>query len=286
VDLEKRHAMVPSCRLQHLAVRGGHPMTTEDFIGELFYRVDEAMKSMSKHPLANLWPSEIVTLGVLFAPKGSGNRAFYRWLSRDGRPLFPALPERTRLFRLLATHRACTDEFLATPSVLGVIDSYGVALLHPRREGRSIQQIGRKGKANPRWLVGGKLCVLLNKLGLVVAWDGAEAAAPDTAFHPLIETFEDARIVLSDSAFHAKEGDPANLRLGARGLWNTRMLVETVLSIVTGVCHLKKVAQRTWAAFQTRLAFTLATFNLLAQWHGLTPDAQGFVHLSLAEFSL
>src|SRR5438105_2474006 len=64
------------------------------------------------------------------------------------------------------------------------------------------------------------------------------------------------------------------------------MLVETVLSMVTGVCHLKKVAHRTWATFQARLAFTLATFNLLVQWHGLQPDAQGFIHLSLAEFSL
>ena len=42
------------------------------------------------------------------------------------------------------------------------------------------------------------------------------------------------------------------------------MLVETVLSMVTGVCYLKKVAHRTWAVFQTRLAFTLATFNLLS----------------------
>jgi len=98
-------------------------MTTEDFISELFYRVDEAMKEYPKHPLANLWPSEIVTLGLLFALKGVGNRAFYRWLTRDWRKLFPALPERTRLFRLLAIHRTWTDEFLAMPSVLGVVDS-------------------------------------------------------------------------------------------------------------------------------------------------------------------
>ncbi len=51
-------------------------MTTEDFISELFYRVDEARKDVPKHPLASLWPSEVVTLGVLFALKGVGNRAF------------------------------------------------------------------------------------------------------------------------------------------------------------------------------------------------------------------
>jgi hypothetical protein len=261
-------------------------MTTENFISELFYRIDESMKSEPKHPQASLWPSEVVTLGVLFALKGVGNRAFYRWVSRDWRGLFPALPERTRLFRLFAAHRAWTDEFLAAPSVLGVVDSYGVELLHPMREGRSAQQIGRKGKSNRRWIVGGKLCLLLNHLGLVVAWDCAGANAPDSAFHPLIEAFEQDMIVLSDTGFHAKEGDPANLKLCNRGTWNTRMLVETVLSMLTGVCHLKKVAHRAWAAFQARLAFTLATFNLLVQWHGLQPDAHGFIQLSLAEFSL
>ena len=98
-------------------------MTTEDFISELFYRVDEALIAIPKHPLANLWPSEIVTVGMLFALKGVGNRAFYRWLRRDWRPVFPGLPERTRLLRLLAPHRAWTDAFLAPPSVLGVVDS-------------------------------------------------------------------------------------------------------------------------------------------------------------------
>jgi hypothetical protein len=261
-------------------------MTTEDFISELFYRIDEALKDIPKHPLASLWPSEVVPVGVLFALKGVGTRAFYRWLSRDWRPLFPGLPERTRLLRLLATHRAWTDAFLATPSVLGVVDSYGIELLHPMREGRSARQIGRKGKSNHRWIVGGKLCLLLNHLGLVVAWNCAGANAPDSAFHPLIEAFEDDMIVLSDTAFHAQEGDPPNLKLCNRGTWNTRMLVETVLSMLTGVCHLKKVAHRTWTAFQTRLAFTLATFNLLVQWHGLNPDAHGMIRLSLAEFSL
>jgi hypothetical protein len=71
-----------------------------------------------------------------------------------------------------------------------------------------------------------------------------------------------------------------------RGTWNTRMLVETVLSMLAGVYHLKKGLHRTWAAFQARLAFTLATFTLLVQRHGLQPDPQGVIHLSLAEFSL
>ena len=41
----------------------------------------------------------------------------------------------------------------------------------PRREGRSPKQIGRKGLSNKRRIVGGKLCLLLNHLGLIVDWD-------------------------------------------------------------------------------------------------------------------
>jgi len=42
--------------------------------------------------------------------------------------LFPKLPERTRLFRLLTVHRDWTARFLAAPSLLGVADTYGVEL--------------------------------------------------------------------------------------------------------------------------------------------------------------
>src|SRR5215813_11457070 len=192
---------------------GAFRMTTEDFISVLFYRIDEAMKSLSKHPLASLWPSEVVTLGVLFALKGVGNRAFYRWVSRNWRGLFPTLPERTRRFRLFATHRAWTDEFLVAPSVLGVVDSYGIELLHPIREGRSAQQIGRKGKSNHRWIIGGKLCLLLNQWGLIVGWACATANAADNTFQWLIQQVDGRMIVLSDTGFHAAAGDPTNLKL-------------------------------------------------------------------------
>ena len=141
-------------------------MTTEDFIIELFVRIDDAMKGTSKHSQANLYPSEVVTLGILFSLKGVGNRAFYRWLKRDWKPLFPKLPERTQLFRLFKTHRDWTDRFLAVPTVLGVVDSYGIELLHPCRQGRSDKQIGKNGFSNRRWIVGSKLCCLLNQVGL------------------------------------------------------------------------------------------------------------------------
>src|SRR5439155_20069371 len=137
-------------------------MTTVDFITALFYEVDEQLGALPKHPEAHLWPSEVVTLGLLHALKGVGNRAFYRWLTRDYRALFPCLPERTRLFRLFTTHQDWTTAFLAARTVLGVIDTYGVELIHPIREGRSPPRIGRKGVANHRWMVGVKLVLLFN----------------------------------------------------------------------------------------------------------------------------
>jgi hypothetical protein len=44
--------------------------------------------------------------------------------------------------------------------------------------------------SNRRWIVGGKLCLLLNKLGLVVAWACDTANVSDTVFQPLIKQYE------------------------------------------------------------------------------------------------
>jgi hypothetical protein len=192
-------------------------MTTIDFITDVFCRVDQQMLDVPKHPQATLYPSELVTLALLFALKGVGPRAFYRWLTRDYRPLFPKLPHRTRLFRLFATHRAWADYFLAQPTTLGVADSYGMELVHPIRQGRRARQIGRKGKSNQRWIVGGNLAYVVNQLGLMVAWDCAPAHLHATAVHDRIAAFQDVMVVLTDTGFHAKGGDPANLKPCTRG---------------------------------------------------------------------
>src|SRR4029453_8674491 len=174
----RKHATLPGAE---------ESMTTTEFITALFCQVDDHLSAIPKHPEAHLWPSEVVTLGLLHALKGVGNRPFYRWLTRDYRPLFPRLPERTRLFRLLKTHQDWTQVFLAAPSVLGVIDTYGIELIPPMREGRSPQQIGRKGLSNQRWIVGGKLCLLLNQWGLIVGWACATANAASNTFQWLIQ---------------------------------------------------------------------------------------------------
>src|SRR5215831_12483741 len=90
----------------------------------------------------------------------------------------------------------------------------------------------------------------------------------------------------SDTGFHAAEGDPTNLTRCQRGEWQDRLLVETVLSILTLVCHVKKVMHRGWAYFQARLAFTMAACHVLVQGQGCQPSASGVVPLSMAEFSL
>jgi len=261
-------------------------MTTVDFITELFYRVDNRLGN-AKHPLANLYASEVVTLALLYALKGCGQRAFWRWLVRDYRPLFPKLPDRSRLFRLFNSHRHYIDYFLAAPSLIGVIDSYGIELLHPIREGRSQKQIGKKGKSNKRWIVGGKLCYLLNHLGLIVDWACDTANVYDgSAFQQLVDDVADQMVVFSDTGFEKDDWFPTNLRPCKRGQWNVRMLVETVLSMLTYVCDFKRSRHKVWDYFETKVGFTMALFNLLVQWHGFQPHESGFVPLSIAEFSL
>ena len=146
-------------------------MTIVDFITELFCCVDDKLSQHGKnhkHSQAKLYPSEVVTIAMLFALKGVGNRASYRWIANNFKSLFPKLPERTRLFRLFDGHQHLIDVFMANPSLIGGIDTYGIELIHPRREGRSKRQIGRKGISNQRWIVGGKLCLPHNHLGLIV----------------------------------------------------------------------------------------------------------------------
>ena len=254
-------------------------MTAIDFTVELFCRVDDALSQEKKHPLAVLHPSEVVTLGLLQALRGDGQRAFYRWVQKELAGLFPHLPERTRLFRLLQQHVALARSFLAQPTFFGVCDSFGIELIHPVREGRSEYQIGRKGKSNHRWIVGAKCFLLCNAQGQVVEMSCGTANLHDTIFHCVIENVEEKMLVLADSGFHAKEGDPANLKICARGKWNERMIIETVYSLFTVVLKLKKLSNRVWPSLRARLSYAVAAYNLCTAW-------SGEVKLELAPFAL
>ena len=131
--------------------------------------------------------------------------------------------------------------FLAQPTILGVADSYGVELGHPVRAGRQLHQVGQRGKSNQRWILGGKLCVVLNKLGLIVDWDCATANVHDQRFLPLLACYDGQMIILTDTGFHRAKGDPDNVKLCRRGQWNVRMIVETTFSMMTTVWGSKEM---------------------------------------------
>lgn len=260
-------------------------MVMEDLITALYCRIDDAMKDIPPHPQAKLHPGEIVTLAVLFSIKGESQRAFYRWLSGNWRHLFPRLPDRTRLFRLFTTHQDWVDRLMAEPTLFGVADTYGIELIHPIREGRSKGQIGRKGKSNKRWIVGGKLGFVLNCFGRVCAWDCDTTHTHDKHFRPMIEPIE-GMIVLTDNGFHGVEDDPPNMKVCQRGTWNGRMLVETVLSMLTVVCDTKRMRHRAWEYFRMHVGWTVAAFNLMLAAAADLPSHDSLRTFSIADFVL
>jgi hypothetical protein len=265
------------------------PRYTADFVIELFCRVDAAMLDVRKHPLASLWPSEVVALGILFALKGRGERAFYRWVRRrELLALFPKLPDRTRLFRLFAEHHDWAARFLADPTFFGVADTFGIELLQTRRLGRSPRQIAARGRCAGRWIAGVKFGLVVNHDGRVCAWDVATANVYDAdGFAHLVAAYDGRMIVLVDSNFHKSpihrrnppDPDPPNQKLCPRGVWNQRRLIETTLSMLAGVCSLKRLGERAWPYLRAHLAFAAAAFNLLTTWDGAP-------RLSIARFSL
>ena len=261
-------------------------MTTEMIIYHIFYQVDEQMLDVPKHAQAKLYPSELVTIGILFALKGGSFSAFYRWLQRDYDELFGGLPDRTRLLRALAVHEEWTDLFLVQPSFFSVADSYPIELLFPIRAGRSKAQMGKKGRDKGRWMIGGRLWCLLDKFGRVVEWYFFPLDHPDKDFNPFAQPFAGQTIVLTDWGFRDANGAPEHLKICKKGSWNERMVVETVFSMLTVICHLKKIHNRALTYIFSRLAFVAAMFNVLyALFHQLHPDASPF-KLSIAEFSL
>ena len=249
-------------------------MTTEDFIISLFCLVDDRMGKPDKRSDAKLYPSELVTIGLLYALKGGYFRVFYRWLKRDFEALFVQLPDRSRIQRALRAHREWCQALLADPTFFTVIDSYGIELIHPVREGRSERQLGKKGKSNRRWIVGIKLCWLVNDRGEVVSWDWNTANTHDQHFRHVAHQFDEQTIALSDFGFK-KAGEAArNLKFCEHKTWNERMLIESLFSLVTRVCHLKHLPQRVALYLETHLAFVSALVNLLLALNRLLdPDA-------------
>ncbi|RYX84475.1 transposase [bacterium] len=255
------------------------PLSAQDFTLALFCRVDDELKEAKKPALARLHRSEVVTVGVLQVLRGQGWRAFYRWLSKELKSLFPHLPEQSRLFRLWRKYQHLGKRFLAQPTALGVCDTFGIELMHPRREGRCEWHMDRKGKSNGRCIVGAKWFVLINQQGLIVRIGCCSANCHATLFGCVIESFEEKMIVLADKGFHAQQGDPMNLKICEKGQWNERMLIETLFSACEGVFNMKKMDYRLKHSLQTRLHYTAAALNLCMNWTGK-------VRFNFADFKL
>ena len=202
-------------------------MSTEDILLHVFEIVDQEMLDVKKRSDARLYPSEIVTIGLMFALKGGKYRPFYRWLCANLGTWFPNIPEQSRLLRLLRDYSHYTDRFLKQPSFFTIIDTFGIELIHPRREGRSPHQLGKKGKSNGRWIVGIKLAWLVNNRGEVVDWSWDTANEPDNLFRETATQYDEETISLSDFGFRKKDTPQQNLKYCEKGTWNERYLIET-----------------------------------------------------------
>jgi hypothetical protein len=117
--------------------------------------------------------------------KNVSQRAFYHRFKDNGR-LFHRGRRRTRPNRWPRAQQDGTGCRQADVTVLGVADSCGIALGHPVRAARLMDATDRKDKSNHRWIRGGKLCVVLNKLSLVTDWDCDIANVHDGTLQPLL----------------------------------------------------------------------------------------------------
>lgn len=116
-----------------------------------------------------------------------------------------------------------------------------------------------------------------------VWWACNLASASDRDFRPLTAQFAERMVVLT---FHGRMGDSTNRQVRKRDIWNTRMLIETVLSMLTMACRWKHQYHRRADYFRAYMAFIIAAFMLLVQWHSFQPDTAGMIHLSSAGFNL
>ena len=81
-------------------------------------------------------------------------------------------------------------------------------------------------------------------------------------------------------ASRASEVEVYISRLRKKLEWDGGRLIETVLSMLSRVCGLKRVTERCWANLMAHMAATVAAFNVLVGWDPQEP------RLAIARFSL
>jgi hypothetical protein len=195
-----------------------------------------------------------------------------------GCPGFPPCLNAAVGSRLLQAYAHLTDQFLVAPEAQSVIESYGIELIHPIRQGRSPARVGEKGISNHRWIVGIKLCWLITPVGQVIDWAWATANTHDQHFRAVGQRWTDHTTVLSDLGLRKQGEEIANWHLCQHGERNERMIVERAFSVVTVVNHLKNIFHRVDKYLTARLGYTATMVNCLMEL------VEG--KLALAQFSL
>lgn len=237
-------------------------MNNELFIILLFWRIDEQTGDLLQHPQSKLHPSEIVTLALLKQMTGKAYRRLLGWLKNTG--LFPNLPDYTRLCRLFHHYQPAIEVLSRQIGKWNwhVIDSKACRVVHPIREGRSLDWLG-KTKSKGQWVVGIRVVIIVSPQGDILDWQMDTANVQDKHFAWMVESFEVK--VLSDQGFHSKEGDPENLKICQRGEHNERMVVETVFSLCQRLLNLDRILAKTRQGFQLAVASIFALFNTLLE---------------------
>ena len=165
-----------------------------------------------------------------------------------------------------------------------VVDSSGMELLHPLREGRWAPQIGQQGKSQRRGIVGVKMCWIINQDGGVVHWQGTTANACDHVFWPLLKQYEAPTITLSELGFRAQDGVPEKVKLCQKRTWSERGRSETICSLVSESGALKQLFHRQEVPLEAPLCDLAVVFNLLLAMAG-TPAAHRMLPV-LKDFAL
>lgn len=253
----------------------------EDIILHLFCEIADVLQDKDrKHIQGKLYLSEVVLCGVLFVLRGTSFRRFHVWLMKQH--LFLSLPERSRLLRLVNHYDYLCEEFLGSKTFFGILDSFGIESIHPIREGRSkqSQRVSRKGKSNHRWIVGRKVAVTMNQRYEVVKLSNATTNVCDHDFND--HHADSADINLTDQGFRKKEGIPSSFKICTKGSWNERMLIETLFSLWTRICNMKKSFHRTIEGFKAKISYLAVLTNIIVRKN----EELGFAKLSMVQWSL
>ena len=146
--------------------------------------------------------------------------------------------------------------------------------------------MGRKASQTIAGSWGIKLGWLVNDKGQVVDWHTVNVA--DRHFRLVAEPFDAETVTLTDLGFRQKDAPLGNLKHSSPKTWNERMLLETILSLITRVCHLKHVYHRVADYLILPLSYFSALFNLLLSLnYWLEPEAplsERLLHI--AEYAL